>query len=251
MKNFARTFMSSLLTAFLSVFAVIAVTAEDGVTFKVRIENISKGEVLKLSNGGAAPFALSPGLWVVHSGNASLFAAGEKDRGQGLETQSEDGNPEALAASVKGRSETISSGVFNTPVGTEAAGPVVPGGAFEFAFTANPGAILTFTTMFGQSNDLFYAPEDEGIALFGKKGKPVGGDITGKIKLWDVGTEINQEPGSGPDQGPRQSAPNTGAVENGVVRTINTVRDGFSYPKTTDVMRVTITPEGNRRSSMR
>lgn len=56
--------------------------------------------------------------------------------------------------------------------------------------------------------------------------------------LWDAGTEVNEEPGVGPNQAPRQPAPNTGPSEHGVVRP---VRDGYTYPATAEVIRVTIT----------
>jgi len=61
--------------------------------------------------------------------------------------------------------------------------------------------------------------------------------VTDKFLLWDAGTEVNQPPGIGPDQAPLQKAPKTGAREHGVVHLVN---DGFTYPKTTSVMRVTI-----------
>jgi hypothetical protein len=95
--------------------------------------------------------------------------------------------------------------------------------------------------MFGQSNDLFYAPNETGIVLF-NNGKPISGDITAKIILWDAGTEVHEEPGVGPNQASRQKAPNTGKDENGVVKNIKDVRDGFTYPKTASVMKVTIMP---------
>jgi hypothetical protein len=95
--------------------------------------------------------------------------------------------------------------------------------------------------MFGQSNDLFYAPNESGIALF-NNGKAISGDISSKIILWDAGTEVNEEPGIGPNQAPRQKTPNTGKDENGVVKNIKDVKDGFTYPKTASLMKVTITP---------
>jgi hypothetical protein len=58
--------------------------------------------------------------------------------------------------------------------------------------------------------------------------------------LLDDGTEVDEEPGIGPNQGPRQKAPNTGAEENGVVQKVN---DQAAYGETEKVMRVTITPE--------
>ena len=51
-----------------------------------------------------------------------------------------------------------------------------------------------------------------------------------------------RSPASGPTR-PRQKAPNTGAAENGVVQTIEKVKDGFHYPRTRDVLRVTVTPQ--------
>jgi len=105
-----------------------------------------------------------------------------------------------------------------------------------------PGERLTSATMFAQSNDLFYAPQEDGIALFDATGKPIRGDVTSQILLWDAGAEVNEEPGLGPNQAPLQAAPNTGPAENGVVRSITEVKDGFHYPTVPQVLRVTITP---------
>lgn len=221
----------------------------EGTKFKVRIENISDPDGQIASNGAKWPFALSPGVWLVHGKNAPLFTTGKHDRGKGLEAQAEDGNPAVLAESLKKQPGVKSSSVFNTPVGATAPGPIGPGGAYEFTFTATPESRLSFAMMFGQSNDLFYAPNDTGIALFNKKSKPISGDITSKVSLWDTGTEVNEEPGIGPNQAPRQPAPNTGREEQEPVRLITAVHDGFIYPKTSDVMRITITPEGNPQGS--
>ena len=68
------------------------------------------------------------------------------------------------------------------------------------------------------------------------------GDITSQILLWDAGTEVNEEPGVGPNQAALQPAPNTGPAEHGVVRPITEVKDGFHYPTVPEVLRVTITP---------
>jgi hypothetical protein len=128
--------------------------------------------------------------------------------------------------------------VFNTPVGASAPGPITPGATYEFSISAIPGDRLSMTIMMGQSNDWFYAPADSGIELF-KNGKAISGDISSQIAMWDAGTEIDQEPGIGSDQGPRQKAPNTGKAENGVVRKI---QDGKPYSQAPSVMRITITP---------
>ena len=209
--------------------------------FTVRIENISSPDGMKASDGSKWPFAMSPGLCIVHTNNAPVFSSGKKDRGRGLEAQAEDGNPATLAKSLEGNKGVKSVAVFNTPVGAKSPGPIGPGAAYECSIEAAPGSKLTITSMFGQSNDLFYAPNESGIALF-KDGKPISGDITSQIILWDAGTEVNQEPGIGSDQAPRQKAPNTGKDENGVVQNIKKVKDGFKYPKTASVMKVAITP---------
>lgn len=211
-------------------------------TFTVRVENVSTASTLTLSNGQTAPAPNAPGLWVVHSEPEPLFAAGARDRGKGLEPLAEEGNPAVLAAAVRTQRGIVASGTFATPVGDAMPGPALPGKAYEFTFTAEPGQKLTFATMFGQSNDLFFAPDDRGITLFDSKGDVMSGDITSLIFLWDAGTEVNQEPGLGADQAPRQAAPNTGAAERKAVRLVHHVKDGFAYPKVSEVLRVSVTP---------
>ncbi|HZA56941.1 MAG TPA: spondin domain-containing protein [Candidatus Udaeobacter sp.] len=209
--------------------------------FTVRIENITEPDSFTASNGVKWSLAFSPGLGVVHTDKAPIFTSGKMDRGQGLEAQSEDGDPGMLAKSLEGGKGIKSVTVFNTPVGASAPGPITPGAAYEFTISGAAGDRFSLTTMMGQSNDWFYGPDDSGISLF-KDGKPVSGDITSQIILWDVGTEVNQEPGIGADQGPRQKAPNTGKAENGMVRNIKDVKDGSVFSKVSSVMRVTIRP---------
>jgi hypothetical protein len=206
--------------------------------FTIRIENITKPDAFTASNGVKWSLAFSPGLAVVHTEKAPIFTAGKKDRGKGLEAQSEDGNPDMLAKSLQGGKGIKSVAVFNTPIGASAAGPITPGTAYEVTISAIQGDRLSLTMMMGQSNDWFYGPGESGIELF-KDGKPISGDISSQIILWDVATEVDQEAGIGPDQGPRQKGPNTGKAENGVVRKIE---DGKAYSKAVDVMRVTIKP---------
>ena len=62
------------------------------VKFTVRVENISSAEGQTASNGTKWPFALSPGLWVVHEREVRLFREGLLAV-NGLEAQAEDGNP--------------------------------------------------------------------------------------------------------------------------------------------------------------
>lgn len=193
-----------------------------------------------LSSNSGLTSLLAPGVWAVHSGANPIFTSGKAAGSGGLEALAEDGDPSALATTVQNAAGVQSSGVFNTPLGSAQPGPLAPMNAYEFTVNASPGDLLSFATMFVQSNDLFYAPDESGIALFEADGQPVSGDFTSSIQLWDAGTEINEEPGVGLNQAPRQSGPNTGADENSVVRLVN---DAFSYPMTNEVIKVTITPQ--------
>lgn len=233
--------IEKLLGATAAVLLVTTVVSADdskASKFAIRIENITKPEAFTASNGTKWSLAYSPGTVVVHTDKAPIFSAGEKDRGKGLEAQSEDGDPSKLAKSLKGAKGIKSVAVFNTPVGAKDPGPITPGAAYETTISAMPGDRLSLTLMMGQSNDWFYAPAETAIELF-KNGKAISGDITSQIILWDAGTEVDQEPGIGSDQGPRQKGPNTGKAENGVVHKIE---DGKSYSKASNVMRVTIAP---------
>ena len=214
--------------------------------FTIKVENVSTGEVLKLSNSRTAPFVSAPVLWAVHEGSANpIFIAGQADAGKGLETLAETGNPAPLAKSLHGATGVVAVGADDRPVGSEAGGPIVPGQGYQFDVAAVPGQRLSLAWMFGQSNDLFYS-NDRPIALFDAAGKPAAGDMTLQLALWDAGTEVNEEPGLGPNQGPRQMTPEAGITEH---QGIAHVHDRFSYPRTTEVLRLTITPDAGAVSS--
>lgn len=209
------------------------------VRFTVRYENITTGEILKSSTGKTAPLAVAPGLWVVGTISAPIFKTGEKDWGHGLESLAEDGDPSKQAEYCKTHKGIVAAGAYNTPVGATMPGPITPGNVFEFTFEATKGQKLFLANMWGQSNDLFFGTNELGIELFDAKDRPISGDITSKLFLYDAGTEVNEEPGFGPNQGPRQSGPNTGVDERGVVRP---VLDQYIYPSVAGTIRVTITP---------
>ena len=214
--------------------------------FTIKVENVSKGEVLKLSNGKTAPFVSAPVLWAVHTGSANpIFVGGQVDAGKGLETLAETGSPAPLVKSLDGATGVVAVGADDRPVGARAGGPIEPGKHYEFEVTAAPGQTLSLAWMFGQSNDLFYS-NDRPIALFDAAGTPVTGDMTRQLALWDAGTEVNEEPGLGGHQGPRQPTPDAGVTER---EGIAHVRDRFGYPRTGDVLRLTITPDASAVSS--
>ena len=210
--------------------------ADDVVTFRVRIQNISADNDL--------PTLFAPGVWVLHSEAGPLFASGERDRGEGLEALAEDGEPTKLAAAL--RAQGLHAGIFNTPVCADTPGPLPSrdtvefGNTYEFEVVASPEApYLSFATMLVHSNDLFLAPPEKGIALFNVNGAAIGvQEVTAELLLWDAGTEANEEPGVGTNQAPRQPAANTGPADE--MATVRPVDDGFSYPSVADLVRVYI-----------
>jgi hypothetical protein len=208
-------------------------------TFEVRIENVGDAETQPLPGGGGVPVPLSPGVWTITSARNPIFTPGTYDRGLGLEHLAEDGNPTELGANIDGKFGVKASGIFNTPEGATGPQPAFPGQSFVFMIEAKPGDFLSLATMFAQSNDLFYSPSGFGIPLFSFWGQPRSGDVTQWVYLWDAGTEVNQVPGIGSDQAPRQAAPNTGESERERIWFVN---DGYTYPDKHDVIKVTITP---------
>jgi hypothetical protein len=129
-------------------------------------------------------------------------------------------------------------------------GPLGPGESYDVFFTANKGQAISFATMLGESNDWFFAPGPEGIPLFSPDGTPMTGDVTQYVKLWDAGTEIDQEPAVGDATAPQQPGPNYGAADpNNLVREVPRnapLTDGstFLLPVTSDMIRVTLTQLG-------
>jgi len=121
---------------------------------------------------------------------------------------------------------------------------VPPGESYSFSFQAGKGHYLSFATMFVQSNDLFYAPKGSGLPLYNDSGNPLTGDVTNMLYLWDAGSEVNQEPGVGADQAPRQTEPDMGTEENGTVKMIEEVNDGFTYPAKEEVISVMLEHDG-------
>jgi hypothetical protein len=107
--------------------------------------------------------------------------------------------------------QQLKSGAFTTKLGATAPGPLAPGELYEVTFTAGRGQRLSFASMLGQSNDWVFATPPGGIELYsGDSGAPITGDVTPQISLWDVGTEVDEEPAIGPHTGPNQGSSGDG-----------------------------------------
>jgi hypothetical protein len=130
----------------------------------------------------------------------------------------------------------FAAGAQTIPDGELNPGPAFPGHSFTVKFHAGRSHKLSFATMYGASNDLFYAPSDGGIALFNGD-VPLTGDITGMISLWDAGTEVNHAPGSGED-----GADESEVIES--VRNTDNIMDGFTYNNVETNIEVSLAYDG-------
>lgn len=192
-------------------------------TFTVLVSNISSESTLRLPDGSMSRVPVAPGAYAIVENGAEAFTPG-RAAGTALERLAEDGDPDAFIVRLK------------KSKGVRRAGRFLHDEPFEVS--VKPGERLVFAAMFAQSNDLFYAPDPKGIDLFDGAGSPRTGTLTDAITLWDAGTEVNEAPGGGPNQAPRQARPDTGPAEDGAVRPVN---DGFAYPSTRDVLEVSVT----------
>jgi hypothetical protein len=228
-----------------SVLADTRFNVQPREALRVRIENVSTGTTLETTADGEAaeqPVPLSPGAFAVHSPGEPIFTAGEPARSNGLEEIAEDGMPGRLAESLAGHDTVTGSGAFTTPVGADGPAPLLPGDAYEFEVDVargGPDNHLSAVTMFVPSNDAFYALGGASGLKLVDGDELVTGDVTDHVSLWDAGTEVNQEPGVGDNQVQRQRGAGVGDVERGVVAPMSEV-NGYDYPATDDVVRLTI-----------
>ncbi len=158
-------------------------------------------------------------------------------------TGSDGSNTRNIQVQIINQSDTfkvLASDTFGTQ-------PIPPGQAITFEFEAPEGSRLSFATMFGQSNDWFFAPDPNGIALYDDQGEPLNSvDITDQIYLWDAGTELDEPIGTGANQAPRQSGPNSGPAD--TIATIRKVNN--SQYSTSNVMQATIRSSGSNHFSV-
>lgn len=116
----------------------------------------------------------------------------------------------------------------------------LPGESASITFSAAKNQRLTFATMYGLSNDLFFAPENPGINLYNEGGTPVTGDVSSQIKLWDNGTRANQAPGAG------VTHPGTAEAAPKVIKEVGESDDySNNYLPASDLMKASLTYHGN------
>jgi hypothetical protein len=194
--------------------------------------------IANTSAGTPYPTKLSPVVYAVHDGLHDFFTDGEA-ASPGVERLAEDGNPSTWVEELMAASVQVSGKIGDAPI--------APGESFQLMITVTPDArVLDLATMIATSNDTFVSLGPLGVELADTQGdlRPIAAinaDIAAALTAWDAGTEANQAAALGPDQAPRQAAPNTGPSEgDGLVRAVDQV---WAFPATRDVLRVTITAQ--------
>jgi hypothetical protein len=129
----------------------------------------------------------------------------------------------------------VESGTFK---GTGTPPVILPGESVTIHFSAAKGEALSFATMYGWSNDLFFAPENPGILVYQPDGTPIEGDVSSQIKLWDNGTRLNQAPGAA------VMHPGTSDIKN-ITEVVSTDAQGNSYLPASKLLSAMLKYDGN------
>lgn len=114
-----------------------------------------------------------------------------------------------------------------------------PGESTSFSFYAGKGQTISFAAMYGNSNDLFFAPANPGIKLYQDNGDPVTGNVSSQIRLWDNGTRVNETPGP--------SVNHPGTVENPIK---NVAEIALSVPAS-QLLKAELTHDGGTKFTLK
>ncbi len=190
------------------------------ITDIAQMGNISK-MMAKLNASTGIMTGLSPALVVVYRGDKNpIYELGKSDSGMGLKDIAQFGNVAKLQNSLKSL-----SGVKAVYVAGNA--PVTPGSKVTTSFNAEPGDKIAYATMFGFSNDWFFANEQSIDAN-------IKGDISSKTSLFDSGTGIDQYPGAGNHQALFGGTPQS---ENKVISKVGSF---YPVPAVQNIIKVTV-----------
>jgi hypothetical protein len=129
----------------------------------------------------------------------------------------------------------VESGTF---MGSGSPAVILPGQSVAIHFSAAKGEAITFASMYGWSNDMFFAPENPGIMVYEADGTPIEGDVSSQVKLWDNGTRVNQAPGA--------AVTHPGVAETGNVTEVTGMdAQGNTYLPASSLVKATLTYDGN------
>lgn len=143
---------------------------------------------------------------------------------------------------------------FNTAIGKDEPGPIAPGDTVEIDFTAEPGQNISFASMFGPTNDYFFAPGESGISVYDEDGQARTGDITSEVHLWDAGTEADETPFEGQFQTMDRDGNLIAEAQTGPADDNNTVRradNSFGLADVDQMVKVELVHKGGDEFSFR
>lgn len=164
--------------------------------------------------------SLKGAIVVVYTGDTNpIYQLGQKDAQLGLSALAQRGDPAPLRTSLEKVPQVRRIYVIDKTA--------LPGQSIECGYEAAANEKVAFATMFGYSNDWFFANGPELNAL-------TKGDVTSKTVLLDDGTAVNQYPGAG----------NAQFIFGGTVmpedKAISAVGDTFPVPAVNQIIKVTI-----------
>jgi hypothetical protein len=162
-----------------------------------------------------------------------LYKVGEKDRNEGLKELAQKGNASVLAAYLNGK--TGIKAVYVLPAATT--NILLPaigdqqGSSVSQEISVSKGDRLAIATMYGFSNDWFFATGANGIDPLKK------GDASASMGLYNDGTAVDQFPGAGVTQFNLAGTPLSESVPITAVPNPNAFT---TLPPITNIIKVTI-----------
>lgn len=170
--------------------------------------------------------------WLIAAILPLAFASCKKDGSTAPVTT---GKTTLTVENVLNSASLVESGTYQ---GTGTPALITPGQTVSFRFSASVGQAVTFASMYGWSNDLFFAPANPGINLYDANKNPIEGDVSSQIKLWDNGTRQNQKPGA--------TVNHPGVAENNAItEVVGTDNQGNTYLPASQLVKATLKYEGN------
>jgi hypothetical protein len=176
---------------------------------------------------------LSPPLVVVYNGSENPFyKVGEKDRGEGLKQLAQMGNADVLAAALKTKIGVKQVYILKEPSTTVLLPKIngADGGKVTQQLILAPGDKIAIATMYGFSNDWFFASTNNISAS-------KTGDLSASIGLFDDGTAVNQFPGAGITQFNLAGTP---LVESKPIEAVPNPNAFTTLPAIKNIIKVTI-----------
>ena len=244
-QTFLRTPIKFMIMAMTLAFFTTACDDDDDdvdtKSFTVTIQNVSTTTTLELGASPDRTAPLSPGVWAVYE-SGSLFEL-DQQANLATERQAEEGMSDMKDDELDAANWVRSNGEFASSGGADGA-IIGSGESVSFTFNAEPGDHLQIMTMFGQSNDWFYAFSGNGLDLFNGD-DPINGDVTSSIVLYDAGTEMDEFPGFGLTQ----KVDHLTTIDIGPVDPVDAIKVAasrhttFNIPTASSVIKVTVVSE--------